>query len=267
MSVRHDCSHTSDIATVWGEFLDGQASPGALTSVSWATQAQVNVGQDPSEVKVVVRMVDGGEVVPHSNSIAAQNKNTINFVPREGEMEIQIGSYRTTRVIKAHGSVWVFGVSPILTKQEMLAPMPLRLDNLMSVRFDIQIQEVAASDHHMLLLTSTGELLAVGENSCGELGLGDYEDRFTLTRVKLPFNRIASVVTRAHGTMAIDVQGTVQCAGLQNSSFPTQDNPYLLDACDSRWSGDHSSSVGSLCGRQGNGFEHCRRVIRVRIVW
>jgi alpha-tubulin suppressor-like RCC1 family protein len=50
-----------------------------------------------------------------------------------------------------------------------------------------KIRLVVAGRHHSLLLTETGELFGCGDNSCGQLGLGDLGSRrhLSLSRLRL----------------------------------------------------------------------------------
>lgn len=46
--------------------------------------------------------------------------------------------------------------------------------------------QVSAGAHHSLLLTNSGDLLACGGNTWGQLGLGHTQDQHTPVRVPLP---------------------------------------------------------------------------------
>lgn len=52
------------------------------------------------------------------------------------------------------------------------------------IRLAVKCNFVACGAVHTLLVDLNGNLHATGGNSCGQLGLGDYEDRFEPVRVK-----------------------------------------------------------------------------------
>ena len=52
------------------------------------------------------------------------------------------------------------------------------------IRLGLKCNFVACGAVHTLLVDLNGNLYATGGNSCGQLGLGDYEDRFEPSRVK-----------------------------------------------------------------------------------
>lgn len=49
-----------------------------------------------------------------------------------------------------------------------------------------KIRQIACGDEFTLILYNTGKVYAIGKNTSGQLGVGDFKDRYVLIEVLLP---------------------------------------------------------------------------------
>ena len=95
------------------------------------------------------------------------------------------------------------------TNQIIFTPLDVRLP----------IVSVSCGKAHTIVATLYGEMYSCGNNTAGQLGLGDYESRPVLTRSGLSDSSVISVVA---GTSAL------LCARLMPSSLPHLSHPRNL---------------------------------------
>jgi alpha-tubulin suppressor-like RCC1 family protein len=74
------------------------------------------------------------------------------------------------------------------------------------------LQGVVTGTHHTLFLAEAGELYACGSNSDGQLGLGDTEDRSSLTLVPTP-TPVQSVVAGTDHSLCLATTGQLYACG------------------------------------------------------
>jgi len=74
------------------------------------------------------------------------------------------------------------------------------------------IKQIACGDEFTLILYDTGKVRAVGKNTSGQLGVGDFEDRYELTEVLLP-EAIARIGASDDCAYALSENGTLYVWG------------------------------------------------------
>ena len=113
-------------------------------------------------------------------------------------------------------------------QQRAFAPLDIRLP----------IVSVACGTAHTMLVTLYGELYACGNNTSGQLGLEDFEDRLVLTRSDLSDSNLISVVAGDNHTLAVTKRGELysfgnNCEGqLGISRLQDQDNRTFCNRTD-----------------------------------
>ena len=79
-----------------------------------------------------------------------------------------------------------------------------------------QITQLVAGDYYTLALTSAGRLWSCGNNSCGQLGLGDTTNRLMFTPITLALaggERIVHLLTANNHTLALTSEGRLWGCG------------------------------------------------------
>lgn len=79
-------------------------------------------------------------------------------------------------------------------------------------KLPFSIVQVVPGYTHTMILDDQGRLYACGNNSSGQLGLGDDQNRSSFTLVKLPF-LVTQVACGAYYTMIVDDQGKLYVCG------------------------------------------------------
>ena len=122
-------------------------------------------------------------------------------------------------VVTAEGAVFTFGISVSgrlgFRGSTKIQWRPRRIDALLGET----VRAVSAGKNgHMLASTSRGEIFVWGENSRGQLGLGDLNDRNTPNRVVHPTHGVwsASISAGESHSLAVDVEGRLWTWGLGN---------------------------------------------------
>ena len=93
----------------------------------------------------------------------------------------------------------------------------------------VVIKQVVAGERHTMILTEDGRVFACGMNHEGQLGLGDYDDRLTITEVTLPKDVVvAQIVAGNYHTMVITEDNQVFACGLRDEGQLGLGN-YLYD--------------------------------------
>lgn len=118
-------------------------------------------------------------------------------------------------VITAEGALFTFGITACgrlgFRGRKKIQWRPRRVDALIGDT----VRAVSAGGAHMLCVTSRGQLLVWGENSRGQLGLGDLKDRSSPTRVFHPSHGVwsASVAAGEGHSLAVDTTGRLYAWG------------------------------------------------------
>lgn len=81
---------------------------------------------------------------------------------------------------------------------------------------DKMASEIAAGIHHTCILLSDGTVGCGGRNQYGQLGVGDTEDRSTLTKVQGGLAKVVSISAGFAHTCAVTQNGDVYCWGTDN---------------------------------------------------
>ena len=115
--------------------------------------------------------------------LALQDGETQVLAPRRVDVAAQprevSASGGMSLLLDANGAVWSWGLSYQGRDQSSPSDRPGRLGSIASTR----ILQVSAGRHHALLLTSSGGVLAFGNNSGHELGTGNRADCYLPTAV------------------------------------------------------------------------------------
>lgn len=170
---------------------------------------------DPGTV-VVVRVTCNDIVVP-TNVVKVAGELAVTFVTQDtGTVVIDVrdgqGRHASLSPLQCNcdaRGVWGFGEG-MLTR----AGPPQIVSSFPELRVGHSVVDVAASSQHVLLLTSAGTVYVMGQlNMTGQLGVGDFEARSSLTPI--PFaKQIKSVAARDGASLLLDVQGHVYSCGL-----------------------------------------------------
>lgn len=75
-----------------------------------------------------------------------------------------------------------------------------------------KIRQIACGDEFTLILYNTGKVYAIGKNTSGQLGVGDFKDRYVLTEVLLP-ETIAYIGASDDCAYALSEDGTLYAWG------------------------------------------------------
>jgi hypothetical protein len=84
-----------------------------------------------------------------------------------------------------------------------------------------QIQSLSFSDHHALAVLSTGEVLAIGHNDSGALGIGTTNDASILTLVRIRSKIISAFAGTGFSLFLTDTH-SVLSSGLNGPLFPIE---------------------------------------------
>lgn len=104
------------------------------------------------------------------------------------------------------------------------------------------VAQVVAGDYHSLVMTTEGELYAMGSNDYGQLGTGDNTERNTPTLIIIPEGKtVAQIMTGGYRSFVVTTDGTLYTMGiffheiLAHDFDPTARNtPTLLTLPDSK---------------------------------
>jgi alpha-tubulin suppressor-like RCC1 family protein len=190
---------------------------------------ELNIISEPTLVKDFVREDSNGREI-----VCVER---ISFVAAGGSC---------SAVITAEGQLYTFGITAggrlgherKIKSGPTVQFRPKRVDALLGET----IVTVSVGNAHMLCVTRRGALFAWGDNSKGQLGLGDFVDRFKPEKISHPKNAAwAPILAAGEGhSLAVDVNGKLY-------SWGGSGGPMLGRAFNSPISTDSSERERVLC--------------------
>ncbi len=190
---------------LWGPFKDGKCTPGVETEFFYT-----------SDKRLPVTIVFDGKPVPSKTFEVIYGQSwRVTLVAQDGVMTVTLDKFAPVRrdcSLQRDRSLFVFGTNPLLTGNEPVQAMCLTAFPQLLGR--VTIEQVAASEGHVVMLSSAGQVFTIGSNDCGELGLGDFVSRGEMTNVPMGY-RVSAIAARHRGSLFLDIQNTIRCAGIR----------------------------------------------------
>lgn len=83
---------------------------------------------------------------------------------------------------------------------------------IIPLSLEITISQIAAGLHHSVLLTQNGDVYTFGSNQFGQLGTGDFKNRYTPTKINIEYitnDQIIQVAAGSNHTVLLSSSGNV----------------------------------------------------------
>lgn len=123
------------------------------------------------------------------------------------------GGERFTAVIDETGTLWTFGT--LAEENTSLGDSAgTKISGVPIKTTDIQYKNVAVGDKFAVAVDSTGSIWAWGENSKGQLGSGDYDNRLSVNRINaVYYNGFTQIAAGDNHVIALDDLGILYAWG------------------------------------------------------
>lgn len=141
------------------------------------------------------------------------NKNTLVPTLVEGlydVVKVRAGN-RTSIALDRYGHVWSWGYNTKGVDDEAVDTEAFK-PTLVTGLLKVKIVDIAAGDSHALALTSDGKIYAWGANDLGQLGVGDYYNRYQPTIIQNPVgikSSVKQIGANGNTSTCIDKDGNV----------------------------------------------------------
>ena len=151
-------------------------------------------------------------------TVTASNKIDATFKQVDGDVNNTVivaaagGEFHTV-LLDHEGNVWTAGDSFYGANGQNGARC--RVFTKCTIDGNPKIVAIAAGSGYSIALDENGNVYATGQNSSGQLGLGDYTQRNVFTKVTLPEGvKIVSIAAGSNFTVLLDENGKVYTSGL-----------------------------------------------------